>query len=279
MRPILFEIPIPFLETSIPISAYGTMLSLSLIIGIYLASRNARKQGLDELKVLTACIWGVVFLIIGARVFFIIQHYPRYLADPMRILRVWKGGLVFYGGLIGGVAASVIYMRINRISVGKFVDAFTPTIPLGLFLTRIGCFLNGCCYGKVSELSWAVQYPQGSRVFNAQLDQGLIEATRELSLPVHPTQLYSSLNGLMLFLIVTYWARRKSFDSELFWGFCLFYSIARFILEFFRGDQSQTYLFSLTVPQLVSIPLGILAIGFLAYGYRKVSKSDRVNVT
>ncbi len=277
MKPILFEIPIPFLGTSIPISAYGTMLSLSMIIGIYLTVRNGKKQGLDELKVLTACLWGLIFLVVGARLFFIIQHYPRYLANPAKILQLWKGGLVFYGGFIGGIGAMVIYLRISRISVQKFLDAVTPCIPLGLFLTRVGCFLNGCCYGRLSELPWAVRYPQGSRVYTGQLESQLIEATRELSLPVHPTQLYSSLNGLFLFLVITYWARHKRFDSELFWGFSLLYAITRFVLEFFRGDQSRTGIFLLTIPQLTSIVLGILAIVFLIRGYRKISKSSRVS--
>jgi len=276
MKPILFEIAIPFLETSIPVSAYGTMLSLSLILGIYLTGRNGKKQGLDELKVLTACLWGIIFLILGARLFFIIQNYQSYLANPAKILQLWKGGLVFYGGFIGGVGAAVIYMRIKRISVQKFLDASTPGITLGLFLTRIGCFLNGCCYGKLSELPWAVHYPLGSRVYNGQLKTGLIEATQELSLPVHPTQLYSSLNGLLLFLVIYYWARHKRFDGELFWGFSLLYSITRFIIEFFRGDQVRTEVLSLTIPQLVSITLATLAIVFLTRGYRKISKSSRI---
>ncbi len=276
MKPILFEIPIPFLGTSIPISAYGTMLSLSLILGIYLTGRNGKKQGLDELKVLTACLWGIIFLILGARLFFIIQNYQSYLANPAKILQLWKGGMVFYGGFIGGVGAAVIYMRIKRISVQNFLDASTPSIPLGLFLTRIGCFLNGCCYGKLSELPWAVHYPLGSRVYNGQLKTGLIEAAQELSLPVHPTQLYSSLNGLLLFLVIYYWARHKRFDGELFWGFSLLYSITRFIIEFFRGDQVRTEVLSLTIPQLVSITLATLAIVFLTRGYRKISKSGRI---
>src|SRR5574341_837918 len=100
MRPILFTIPIPFLHLSIPISSYGTMLSLSFLLGVSIAARDAERQGIDPNQYLTAAIWGMIFVILGARLFYVLQNWRDYAPVPWEVFALWRGGLVFYGGFL-----------------------------------------------------------------------------------------------------------------------------------------------------------------------------------
>ncbi len=268
MRPILFEIPLPFFNTSIPISSYGTMLSLSFLLGVSLAARDAERKGIDPNEYLTAAIYGMIFVILGARIFYILQNWRSYSSNPWEIFALWRGGLVFYGGFLGGTIGVGIYVHLKGISVWKFLDASTPAIALGLFFTRIGCFLNGCCYGRPTEIPWAVRFPRGSNAYYDEIEKGLITNSSDTSLPLHPVQLYESLEGLLLFLIVFFYFRKhESFDGQTFWSFTLVYSILRFFNEIFRGDDIRGYLWApyLSTSQAVGLLILPISIGGLVY--------------
>jgi len=198
----------------------------------------------------TLGIWTYIGAIIGAKAFFILQYEsPRNLWQALLILR---GGLVFYGGLIGGIAAVVIYLRVFKIPVVKAMDLMAVYLPLGQAITRVGCFLNGCCFGTASELPWAVRYPPHSLAHQEQVIQGLIAADTPHSLPVHPTQLYM-VAGLMLM----FWALRRVLNRPHATGaicawYSVLYGILRLLVEFVRGDNARSVM-GLTVYQVISL--------------------------
>jgi len=258
LKPILFEIPVPFTHITIPIASYGVMLAISFLVGIYIASKNWERLGFDPEFVINTSIYGMIFTLIGARLFYTIQNLYDYysISHPGRIInvfKVWEGGLVFYGGLIGGIGGTVIYVYLKNQPVLDFLDSIAPSIGLGHFFTRIGCFLNGCCYGRPTELPWGVKFPPGSN------------PARHYSGHIHPTQLYESLAGLVLFGILYYLFRHRKFKGQVFFIYLMLYSVFRFINEFFRGDAIRGIYGPLSTSQWIGVFIFPLSLFFLFY--------------
>jgi phosphatidylglycerol:prolipoprotein diacylglycerol transferase len=193
-------------------------------------------------------------------------HPPR---DCLVVLKVWRGGLAYYGGFIFAAAFAFYYARKHRLPGWKMADLASPWIALGLALTRIGCFLNGCCYGKVSHLPWAVRFPPGSAVHQAQVDAGKIAATAS-TLPVHPTQLYLAALNLLTFFVLYFVVRaRKRFDGEVFAWLLILKGVFRSVVEIWRDDERGVLFGWLSTSQILSIPLVALGIYLLWRGRKQ----------
>jgi phosphatidylglycerol:prolipoprotein diacylglycerol transferase len=187
-------------------------------------------------------------------------HPPR---DCLAVLKVWRGGLAYYGGFIFAAGFGLYYARKHRLGMWKMADLAAPWIALGLALTRLGCFLNGCCYGKVSDVPWAVRFPNGSAVHEVQLNAHLV-APGAPALAVHPTQLYlAALNLLTFFLLYFLFRRRKRFDGALFAWLLICKGVFRTIVEVWRDDDRGVMFGWLSTSQLLSIPLVALGIWLL----------------
>jgi len=253
MKPILFTINLGFIK--IPIHSYGVMLALSFFIGTIIAARYAqRNEGISEDDYISATMITMIGILIGSRIFFIIEHWKEYRENILEVFAVWKGGLVLYGGLFGGIITGIIVAWRKKIPIGKYFDAGAPSIALGVFLTRIGCFLNGCCYGKPTDSPFGVSFPEGSYAHIKHLKEGLISPQSDFSLPVHPTELYESFGGLIIFgTMLLLRKRKKIYDGEYMIQFLILYSILRLIVEFFRGDHPAWFLSTFTTPQVISI--------------------------
>lgn len=223
--------------------------------------------------------------IIVGRIVYLILHRQDY---TWAVFKIWEGGLIFYGGLILGIIGGAIYLKKKQLNILQVADLIAPVIALGLALGRIGCFLNGCCYGKIAQnLPWAVRFPKitsgagsliGSPPFIKHLEERLITQQATYSLPVHPIQLYESIFALILFVILSIiWKKNKSaqggsasLERSTSGGrngiviglLVLFYSIWRFLIEFIRGDWERI-LWGLTICQLVSLGTILLSIIFL----------------
>jgi phosphatidylglycerol:prolipoprotein diacylglycerol transferase len=219
---------------------------------LYLWWHSRRVQLKLTLKILSLLIpLTLVFAIVGARLFYLIQYHQHY---NWNVIKTWNMGFIFYGGLIGGIIVGVLILRYKRISVPKFADLSAPCIMLGLSLGRIGCFLNGCCYGKTSSLPWAISFPQGS------LPQNAFPSELGTSLPVHPTQLYESLAALGLFLLLSWTGTKKKIDGEVLAGLGIGYSIWRFCIEFIRGDNPRIWFGTFTDSQMLSILIFLVCV-------------------
>jgi phosphatidylglycerol:prolipoprotein diacylglycerol transferase len=187
-------------------------------------------------------------------------HPPR---DCLAVLKVWRGGLAFYGGLVFAAGFGLYYARKHKLGMWKTADLTAPWIAFGLAITRIGCFLNGCCYGKVSTVPWAVRFPKDSVLHQAQVDAHLIHPGDE-TLLVHPTQLYlAAFNLLTFFLLYFVFRKRKRFDGYLFAWLLICKGVFRSFVEIWRDDERGVLFGWLSTSQMISVPLVALGIWLL----------------
>jgi phosphatidylglycerol:prolipoprotein diacylglycerol transferase len=241
--------PIAFHFGPLTVTWYGIMVALAFVAGLWTASRRGPRAGIAPEKVLDLGPWLIVGGILGARVLYVISYWHEEFAGRpfVEIFKVWRGGLVFYGGFIGACLACILYARRNKVPLWKLADVMAPSIALGCAFGRLGCFMNGCCYGRECHLRWAVTFPTGSRPVPSDI-------------PLHPTQIYDSLLNLAFYFFLDWFFRRRKFDGQVFAVFLLGYALLRSFVEFFRGDYPQHYLGGWATPaHLVSI--GIFVIG------------------
>jgi len=241
MHPILYDFG--FLS----LKSYGLMLAIAFFVGIYLAKREAIKEGIEGKHIDSLSFGLIISAIVGARLLHVIAEQPAYyLKHPIDIFKVNTGGLAFYGGFILAIAYSVYYCVKHKLGFLKIADIISPSIATGIMFARIGCFLAGCCYGKQCDLPWAV-------TFTNPLGAG------ETGVPLHPTQLYESFLGLAIFIILISIRKFKRFEGELFLILLIIYSVMRSFIEFFRADNRGGFA-SLSTSQLISIPIFIFAV-------------------
>ena len=346
----------------LPIRGYGMMMMLAVVAATALAAWRAKRLGLNPDLMLSLIFWMLVPGIIGARAFYVIEYWPGYwrvYTEPGgglgaflgSIVNLAEGGLVVYGAFIGGVAGLLLFVRKHRLPLLAVCDLIAPSMVLGLAIGRIGCFLNGCCFGAVCDHPWAVTFPDGappeySPPYRAQVERGQmygftlsgnpdatphvlavcvnspagraglkpgdrlesangyrlsntgeaywalretfgqrqpldiqVEGDGEIrvseiappprSLPVHPTQIYSAANGLILCLLLLVFARFQRRDGEVFALLLLIYPISRFFIEWLRTDEAAIFGTGMSISQNVSLLLLICAAGLWFYVLRQ----------
>lgn len=246
MHPIFFKIG------SIEIRYYGVMIALAFIVAAIVGERESRRKGFAPGLVYDLLSYMLVAVIAGARLYYVLLSDPYwFITHPFEIIAVWKGGLSLHGGLIGGLIAGIWYCRKKGIAVWKFTDVLAPAIILGQAIGRIGCTLNGCCYGRETDLPWGVVYTDP-------------HSSAPLGIPLHPTQIYEVLLSLILFAGLWLGRKKTAFDGHLFLTYIMGYGVIRFFLEFFRGDS--LLLFDLVpVPHVMSIVIFLTGIGLYLY--------------
>jgi len=233
VHPVLFHLG------PLPIYSYGFCVTLGVLSAVFLMKQKSLREGWTPEEVLDLVLLFTLSSFIGARIFYVLQHWDYFSENPAAIFKIWEGGIVFYGGAIGGLVFLPFYARMKHWSYFKMTDFLAPYVFLTHGFGRIGCFFNGCCYGRVSHLPWAVQYPF-------------------LPDPVHPVQLYAAGFNFTAFLFLIYLHHRKKFPGETTLAYFLIYGAGRFILEDFRGDNPHIIL-GLTLPQLLSLVFILLA--------------------
>lgn len=245
MHPVLFRIG-PF-----AVHTYGVFVAMAFLSAIALALREARREGEDANKILDLCFYVIVAAIVGSRALYVLVNWSTFRHDPFEVVRIWHGGLVFYGGFIGALITALWYIRSKGLSLLKTADIMAPSIAFGQFVGRIGCFFAGCCYGKTCDLPWAVTFTHP-------------DSLAPKGVTLHPTQLYSSLNSLFIFLVLVGLRRIKGFEGQIFWTYVLLYGVTRSILEHFRGDERGMFVEGmLSTSQLIGLVTAVIAIVML----------------
>jgi len=192
------------------------------------------------------------FALIGTRALFLYQNSGEY---SWKVFRNWQSGFVLYGGLIAGVATGVLYIKMRGQSVSQIADLVAPSVMLALAFGRIGCFLNGCCHGKVGHGFPCMTFPPDSPAAREQH-----KGWQERSDPVHPTQLYETVAALAFFFLLSWlYKKKRKAQGEIFLFMCMLYSAWRFLIEFLRGDERPQWLGELSYSQVVSIALFVVA--------------------
>lgn len=275
MHPVLFEIPSPW--GALPIYSYGVMLGTSMIVAWYLIMYlGTRKEGLSRELMANAFIVTAIVAIAGSRVLYVLTNPHEFSGQPMRFFALREGGLVAYGGFLGGLLGSWVYWRNKNVSLLGWADVVAPGLCLGLFFTRIGCYLFGCDFGAPLEQGapgWLAElgtfpgpgggHEHGSPAFVHHRQLGLLDASAAASLPVHPTQLYESLAGLVLFGAMLLVWRIRSFRGQVILALTMAYGIWRFLIEYVRDDPERGFYFGFSTSQLIS--LALVPVAALAY--------------
>ena len=244
----------------ITIHMYGVMIAAGFLAALLMTLRRGKKRGYDE-----DIIWGIFFCAIiggmlGTRILYYIVEIPEIMKDPS-ILWDFKNGYVVYGGIIGGIFAGWLYCRIKKLKFLAYFDLMMPSIALAQGFGRIGCFLAGCCYGKETSGPLAVTFTSSDFAPN--------------NIPLIPTQIYSSILDFVHFLLLLYVAKHKKADGQVAACYLIFYSIGRFIIEFFRGDIERGSVGSFSTSQFISIFTAIA--GIIVLFVATVNKKDSRN--
>jgi phosphatidylglycerol:prolipoprotein diacylglycerol transferase len=240
------------------------MIAIAFLTGLWTATLRARREHIPAERIADIVLWLMVGSILGARVAYVTTYWrEEFAGQPIsEIFAVWHGGLIYYGGLIGGIVAGVTYIAWKKMPLWKTADVLAPSIALGSFFGRIGCLLNGCCYGRPTNLPWGITFtnPQAQEISNTPLN-----------VPLHPTQIYDGLLNLILYVFLAWLFRRKKFDGEIFATYLICYAITRSVVECFRGDYTSLhYHFGLTPAQWVSVPMFVIGLALAAILSRRV---------
>ena len=306
------------------------MMVIGFMVAVFIMRRLSRRDRLDFMVITNAALYSLIAGVVGARIFFVIHYFEEFRHELWNVFAIWKGGLEFLGGVVLAVTFLVIYLRRNKMPIRRSLDIMAIGLMAALAFGRIGCLLNGCCFGKPTVLPWAIQFPYGSFAYTSQINtnpaRGRMDphlriphgqycyrpidserwyprALRTLTpqqqqevtggqyqcLPVHPSQLYSSLSALTisgcLYLIWNQAMRKRRLNAQawlarpgLTVGFMfIFYGIVRYLLELSRDDNPFEYAF-LTVSQIIGIVLvlggGAVLVGISMLKYQEGNGAD-----
>lgn len=247
MHPVLFSFG------AFTVYSYGAMVAAGVLAALLvteaLAARSGIGRGIATDLVLVFFLSGIT----GARLWYVFQHLEDYRTAPLKALWVQEGGLVWYGGFLFAALAGLLVVSYRKLPVWKFCDLFSPAVALAHALGRIGCFLNGCCYGKPSDGPWAVRFPGD---FTARF----------------PVQTAESLFLFALAAFLFMLQLRPHRDGAVFARYLFIYSFGRFFIEFFRGDQMPVWLF--TPAQWTSLLFGAVSVALILYFRRPWTRSN-----
>jgi phosphatidylglycerol:prolipoprotein diacylglycerol transferase len=259
MHPVLFHIG------SLLIPMHGVFSLAALLIGIWFIRRTARIEGRDPSRTTDALVLSIAVGYVGARLMEVVINWEEYTASPDRARLVLVSSGVFVGALITGVPFAIFWFRHIKLPVLLGLDLVGLVAAIAEGIGRWGCFFSGCCYGTPTNLPWGVRFPEIAR----QLHPGLP------AVPVHPTQIYSALVGLAILGVLVALYRRKRFHGRIFTSYLVLYSIARFLLEFVRGDPQRGFVLGglLSTSQFVCIFLGLGGAAWYVYLDRRHRQS------
>ncbi|MGA2193089.1 MAG: prolipoprotein diacylglyceryl transferase [Nitrospirota bacterium] len=257
MHPILFKLG------PLTVHTYGLLIATAFLAAMTFAAHEGKRKGIDPDRMLDLGLWILVAAIVGSRVFQVAVEHKYYFRNPIEILEIWKGGLVFYGGFIFAVFVGVWYLSKHKMPVWKTADVLAPCIALGQAIGRLGCLSAGCCFGKPTSLPWGITFTDPDSLANP------------LGLPLHPTQAYESIGDFLIFAFLFLYRKRIKFDGQLFWMYVIMYSVLRFVIEFFRGDAERGFVhvasFDLSTSQAVGIVAFLTAVVALTQLKRKAA--------
>lgn len=259
----------PFIVVTdqITLPVYLLILSTVYSLSIFWIYYQAEKKGFDRALTLDFCLAIMIGGFLGARILHIFYESPDYyLENLLNVFKIWQGGFVFFGGFIGALLATLAYSHYKQQNYGLWADFFTPLFPVGYAFGRLGCFFNGCCYGKICELSWAIEFNH----------PGLPTGLR------HPTQLYAFFWELLVSLPLCIWTGRylqktkqqKKLAGAVFLVWIAAHSAGRIIMEFFRDDYRGFMPLELSIATWISALLLLVSLVWLKVRYRFFSKPD-----
>ncbi|MDR0932006.1 MAG: prolipoprotein diacylglyceryl transferase [Victivallales bacterium] len=255
MYPVLFSIG------NFSIRSYGAMAAAGFLLGYYLVNVNRKYAKMSSDQASTSLFVALIAGIVGARLFYVIQFFDQYRHDLWEIFRIDHGGLVFYGGFILTIAALWVYTRKSKLDIIRVFDVYAPALAIAHACGRIGCFLNGCCWGRPTTLFFGVTYPQKSSPAQCYPGEAL-----------YPVQLFEAGEQIALFFLYFYLVRHARRGVAMS-SYIILYGVLRFLNEFMRGDNDKI-LELFTVSQLIGIVIVPIGAALLIYFLRYAPKEN-----
>ena len=248
MHPILFQLGF------LTLRSYGAMMALSFTLGILVSVYLNRKDGRSDDIILDLSSWVMLGAVVGARALYVVVQPAEYLAEPWKVIAVWEGGLVYYGGLIGATITAYWYLRRTKAPIWAIGDCVAPGLALGQVSGRFGCWFNGCCYGREDQV------------------HGVIFPSLGDNIPHLPVMLYEAAFCLGFAILLFRFWHHKRFHGQIFWSFVLGYGLWRFGIEFLRGDVERGVLINgaLSPSQWISL----FGVGMAFFMLRKLSQQS-----
>jgi phosphatidylglycerol---prolipoprotein diacylglyceryl transferase len=231
----------------VTIHTYGLLLAAAFIAGIWITSRNARKEGIDPDAIWNLGLAVIFSALVGAKIILLFSNFQYYSQNFREIfsLSTLRSTGVYYGGLLLALGAAALYLMKKRLSAVKMADLAAPGIALGQAISRLGCLSAGCCYGKPTHLPWGITFRNQYSYENVGVP---------LNVPLHPTQIYDALGAICLFAFLMWRLSKKHFAGQIILEFLALYSLLRFIVEFFRDDDRGFVLYGiLSTSQFIAI--------------------------
>lgn len=257
MFPKIVSIPVPdflqgFLPEYITLYSYGLMIGLGVLAGFYTALVQVKKYGVDSEKLSSLLLWIVLASFIGGKLFYYFEDPDKYFGDPSLMLKISGGGFVFYGSLIFALPTIYFWLKKEKLPVRPFMDIFAFVTPVVHSFGRVGCFLAGCCHGKVCDNALGVSFNH---------PESLAEP---LNTPLYPTQLFDIGINIIILITLLILRKRKQFEGQLMLIYIVMYAVGRSINEEFRGDEARGYIFDgwLSHSQAIAIVMVLLVVCF-----------------
>ena len=258
MHPVLIHIP---LGAGFNIYTYGVLAAVGFLCGICWIAHEGKLKGIAAERIFDLSFYNIIGAIVGGRTLYIITELPRFLEHPLDMLKIWEGGLVFYGGLIACLIISYFYCKKHNIPIITMTDVFMPGVALGHSIGRFGCLFAGCCYGKTVGIPrfWSLMFPHNP------------QCLAPTGIPLYPTQLMETGTLLIIFALLVLIRRLQRFKGQVFLSYLVLYAIGRSILEIFRGDTVRGFIIEgvLSTSQFISILIVIFAIILYIYLLKK----------
>lgn len=227
MYPVLFRFPESWpLVGGAGLHSYGLMIAIAFLCGLIYVRRESTRVGLDVDVMADLFFYTITSALIGSRVFYLIHSVDDFWADPLVAFRIWEGGLVFQGGIIGALLFVVPFARKHKLRFFKVADVFAVPLALGHGIGRLGCFLAGCCHGKQCDINFPLAV-----VFPANPD-----TVAPAGIPLYPTQITEAFAEFLIFGFLFYFRKKKPFDGAVFLLYMMIYAVLRSFIELYRGD-------------------------------------------
>ena len=249
----MFPGPVLFKIGSLPINTLGVMVALAALVGTWMLTRTAKKEGINPDYMVDFVVYAMLGGVIGARLWYVIFMWQNYVSNPLEIFMVWMGGLAIQGGILGGTLAGILFAKKKNIPIWKLADMAAPALILGMAIGRVGDFLTGDAYGIPSNSIFAVTYPPGTYAYNVYG-----------SVSILPMALFEAIGDIIILGILLWLKRKKIVEGFSFLLMLALYSLSRFVMEFWRGDSLRT-VFDLKVAQLTAIATILIAVALMIY--------------
>ena len=260
------------------IAYYGIIIGIGMLTGIWVAQNDAKRRGQDPDIYLDFALYGIIFAIIGARLYYVIFEWDMYKDNLLQIFILRAGGLAIYGGVIGAVLTLIVFTRKRKVSFFSMADSGVLGLITGQIIGRWGNFFNCEAFGGYTDSLLAMRIKRSlvnENMLNGDVLNHLIVENGVEYIQVHPTFLYESLWNLGLLMFMLWYRKRKKFDGEMLWIYLAGYGLGRFWIEGLRTDQLILFGTGIAVSQGLSLILVLASVGVLIYHYRRLFKRQK----